>query len=45
MHKGEKGPTVYDMGLSSADIQRKLGQIKRIAQWAMQNHYDGIYVA
>jgi hypothetical protein len=42
--KHKNGPTVYHGGLSSEDIHTRLEQIKKIAKWALDNHYDQIYV-
>ncbi len=40
-----KGVNFYSGGLSSNDILQRLEQLKKIAKWAMNNHYDEIYVA
>lgn len=43
--KPKNGPTMIHGGLSSGDISSRLEQIKQIAKWALDNHYDQIYVA
>ena len=42
--KPKNGPTMMHGGLSSEDISSRLEQIKQIAKWALDNHYDQIYV-
>jgi len=39
------GATIHHGGLSSEDISIRLEQIKKIAKWALDNHYGQIYVA
>ena len=39
------GAMMHFGGLSSEDIMLRLEQIKKIAQWALHNHYDTLYVA
>jgi len=41
----KNGSTNYHFGLSSGDILSRLEQIKKIAKWALNNHYDQIHVA
>jgi hypothetical protein len=41
----KSGPTMFHGGLSSEDISSRLEQIKKIAKWALDNHYDQLYVA
>jgi hypothetical protein len=36
--------TVFHGKLDKDDIKLRLDQIKKIAKWAMDNHYDDIYV-
>lgn len=36
---------VFHGGLSSSDIANRLEQIKKIAKWAIDNHYDQMYLA
>ena len=43
--KPKNGPTMMYGGLSSEEISSRLEQIKKIAKWALDNHYDQIYVA
>jgi len=43
--KQKTGPTVHYGGLSSEDIAARLEQVKRVAKWALDNHFDSIYVA
>lgn len=40
--KYDKGATFHYGGQNEEDIKRKLEQIKKIAKWAMDNHYDKI---
>lgn len=39
------GPQVFHGGLDSDGIERRLEVIKNIAKWAIEHHYDKIYVA
>jgi hypothetical protein len=43
-NKNNKGPVIHHMGLSSEDIAQRLEPIKAIAKWALENHFDSIYV-
>lgn len=43
--KRNNGPEMIHGGIDSSGIERRLEVIKQIAQWAMKNHYDNIYVA
>lgn len=44
MSKRKGGATFYNSGQSYDDIKRKLEQIKKIAEWAIKNHYNEIKV-
>lgn len=39
------GPQMYYGGLSEDAIRQRLDIIRKIAQWAIQNHYDRLFVA
>lgn len=42
--KPKNGAEQIHFGLSGQDIQQRLDQIKKIAKWALDNHYDKIDV-
>lgn len=42
--KGETGPTFHHGGLDKSSIIRRLQQIRQVAEWAIKNNYDEIYV-
>ena len=35
---------MFSGGLMADDIKRRLAVVKQIAQWAIKNHYDKLYV-
>ena len=43
--QGKKGAMMISGGLSSDDIHQRLNQISKIAQWAISNNYDELYLA
>ena len=40
-----KGPTMHHMGLSAESIIQRLKILRQIALWAINHHYDTLYVA
>ena len=42
--KTKDGPQMVHFGLDSEDIQYRLGKIKEVAEWAIENGYSKMYV-
>ena len=42
VEKGEKGASIYNMGLSEDQINRYLEILEQMAKWAMEHNYDQI---
>jgi hypothetical protein len=43
MQKSPNGATFYHGGLNASGLQDRLEQLRKIALWAKQNHYDQMY--